>query len=167
MSAKQKTDNHRKIEQKLTELEGRLLHELEQRLVNVGNTSSHKPTELFDLAADGELDYMSAVSAEAGSDTVREIQQALIKLREGTYGICEDCGKRITKRRLKARPFAILCINCKQEQERRRYAEGTQSYARGGSLGAVDLGEQEGADMDGQFRDALRELEDLELNEMY
>lgn len=50
-------------------------------------------------------------------DTLEKIDHALEKLEQDTYGICEDCGTEISEQRLKAVPFAIYCIECKQKQE--------------------------------------------------
>lgn len=46
-----------------------------------------------------------------------QIERALGKLEEGTYGQCEGCSERIGVGRLKASPFATLCVGCKEEQE--------------------------------------------------
>lgn len=46
-----------------------------------------------------------------------KIQEALRRLDEGEYGICETCGREIGIARLKARPVTTLCIECKSEQE--------------------------------------------------
>ena len=56
---------------------------------------------------------------------IRKIEKALVKIAEGTYGICEKCDEEITVRRLEARPVTDLCIRCKEEQERveRSFAE--------------------------------------------
>jgi DnaK suppressor protein len=54
-----------------------------------------------------------------------KIDEALIRIDDGTYGICEECGNDISVDRLKARPVTTLCIACKAEQEadeRRRRA---------------------------------------------
>jgi DnaK suppressor protein len=45
-------------------------------------------------------------------DTLFEIDHALRKIGKGTYGICERCGKVVSKRRLKFIPHARLCIRC-------------------------------------------------------
>ena len=50
-------------------------------------------------------------------DTLEKIDHALKKLEEGTYGICEDCGNDISEQRLKALPFAVHCVECKQRHE--------------------------------------------------
>jgi DnaK suppressor protein len=46
-----------------------------------------------------------------------QIDEALLRLDEGTYGICEDCGREITERRLKAIPFARRCVECQEKAE--------------------------------------------------
>ena len=46
-----------------------------------------------------------------------KIQEALQRLDNGEYGICEDCGEEIGIERLKARPVTTLCIDCKSSQE--------------------------------------------------
>ena len=50
--------------------------------------------------------------------TVAQINRALERLEEGTYGICENCGQMIGENRLRALPFAGLCIPCKEGEER-------------------------------------------------
>lgn len=48
---------------------------------------------------------------------IGKVQEALKKVAEGTYGICESCGEAIGSKRLMARPVTNLCINCKAEME--------------------------------------------------
>lgn len=47
---------------------------------------------------------------------LREVEEALIRMREGTYGTCQDCGLPVSKKRLEALPWARFCVSC---QERR------------------------------------------------
>lgn len=47
---------------------------------------------------------------------LREIEEALLRMREGTYGTCQDCGLPVSKKRLEALPWARYCVSC---QERR------------------------------------------------
>lgn len=49
---------------------------------------------------------------------IREIYQALGRIAEGTFGICEDCGERISHRRLRANPSTALCLECQKMKER-------------------------------------------------
>ncbi len=48
---------------------------------------------------------------------IRKIREALQRIEDGTYGICELCGEDISKQRLEARPVTTLCIECKKRQE--------------------------------------------------
>ncbi len=61
-------------------------------------------------AVDRERDL--ALSAQARAEVV-EIDVALDKIDEGTYGTCDRCGKAIPKARLEVIPWAALCVNCK------------------------------------------------------
>lgn len=54
---------------------------------------------------------------EAGVNALREIKSALQKLKEGTYGKCERCGKPIGVKRLEVMPSARLCVKCKLKEE--------------------------------------------------
>jgi DnaK suppressor protein len=47
-----------------------------------------------------------------------KIQKALEKIDNGTFGTCDDCGEKISIKRLEARPETTLCIRCKEDQER-------------------------------------------------
>jgi RNA polymerase-binding transcription factor len=53
-------------------------------------------------------------------DLMDRIDKALVKIEDGTYGLCDRCGKPIEKLRLKALPYANLCIKDKQAEERVR-----------------------------------------------
>ncbi|MGE0631931.1 MAG: TraR/DksA family transcriptional regulator [Pseudobdellovibrionaceae bacterium] len=46
-----------------------------------------------------------------------KIERALSRIQSGTYGLCDSCGAEVGIKRLQARPFAELCIECKEEQE--------------------------------------------------
>ena len=53
-------------------------------------------------------------------DLMERIDKALGKIDEGTYGLCDRCGKPIEKARIKALPYANLCLKDKQAEERIR-----------------------------------------------
>ena len=48
---------------------------------------------------------------------LKEIEKALEKIKKGTYGICENCGKQIDLARLEVKPSAIYCLKCEKEKE--------------------------------------------------
>jgi len=51
------------------------------------------------------------------SETLKKIDQALLRLEEGTYGRCQECDLEIPPARLRALPFAALCRVCQEETE--------------------------------------------------
>ena len=59
---------------------------------------------------------LNLVSAE--HDVLYDIDDALRRIDDGTYGSCEECGCQVEKARLEALPFARLCIRCKSEKEK-------------------------------------------------
>ena len=65
---------------------------------------------------DRELDYTLEENSE---HVLAEIEAALKRIEEGTYGLCSNCGKPIPEERLEALPWATLCIDCQRERERR------------------------------------------------
>jgi DnaK suppressor protein len=67
---------------------------------------------IIDLSEDINLRQLSA-----HRQTLLKIDEALRKLDEGTYGMCEDCGEEISEERLKILPFAIYCIDCQEKRE--------------------------------------------------
>jgi YteA family regulatory protein len=65
---------------------------------------------------DRELDYTLEENSE---HVLAEIDAALQRIEDGTYGTCTNCGKPIPPERLEARPYATLCIDCQRDRERR------------------------------------------------
>lgn len=61
-----------------------------------------------------EIDYTLGDNAE---QVLSEIDAALKRMDEGTYGICTNCGTEIPAERLEANPWASLCIDCKRRAE--------------------------------------------------
>jgi len=101
---------------------------LEQRERILGNVDRVLTGEL-DLDRDDFPDEMDVALAESSlsfTGQIRErerrllnkIEKALEKIEQGSYGECESCGDEIGVGRLRARPVASLCIDCKDEQER-------------------------------------------------
>jgi len=65
-----------------------------------------------DLSEDISLRHLSA-----HREDIRKIDESLRKIKEGTYGKCEDCGEEISEERLKVMPFAIYCVDCQEKRE--------------------------------------------------
>lgn len=82
-----------------------------------GENASGIPMHPADLGSDSvEYDVIRACAGTAASE-LQEIDDALARIREGTFGLCEDCGEPVPAARLDAIPYARLCISCKSREE--------------------------------------------------
>ncbi len=71
-----------------------------------------------DLASDeGSYRKMEAINA-MDAKKLKAIENALKRISEGKYGYCLQCGKKIPEGRLRAIPEAVLCVDCKAQNER-------------------------------------------------
>lgn len=77
----------------------------------------------IDAALDAAQDELSSRLAEVESRELAQIENALERIRSGSYGVCEITGKPIPMARLRALPYATLCIEAQREVERLK-AEG-------------------------------------------
>lgn len=75
-------------------------------------------TEFADLGSDNYEQDFAIGLLENQEEALREIDAALERIREGTYGLCESCGCKVPKARLTAIPYARLCVKCQQEEEK-------------------------------------------------
>jgi DnaK suppressor protein len=71
-------------------------------LIDQANADSEAELEIRLRRTDGRL--------------LRAIEEALARIRHGTFGVCETCGQRISKARLEAVPWTRLCRECKERQ---------------------------------------------------
>jgi len=75
------------------------------------------PMHMADMGTDTFEQDMSLGLMENEADELREVDDALDRIRDATYGMCETCRKKIPKERLKAIPYARLCLSCKKTEE--------------------------------------------------
>jgi DnaK suppressor protein len=75
--------------------------------------------DVVDAALDSAQDEISSQLAEVESRELANIENALEQMRNGNYGMCEGCEEPIPLARLQALPYAVMCINCQREAEKR------------------------------------------------
>ncbi|MCK4245118.1 MAG: TraR/DksA family transcriptional regulator [Candidatus Omnitrophica bacterium] len=75
------------------------------------------PTHLAELASDNFEKNLDLDLASSEGKLIVEINNALAKLEKKLFGICEECRKKIGKKRLRALPYARLCIACQKKDE--------------------------------------------------
>jgi RNA polymerase-binding protein DksA len=80
---------------------------------------SLEPKDEVDVASDDIDRKMIEALGAAEMKRFKLIDNAIARIKTGKYGLCVKCGKRIPQDRLEAIPYALLCIDCKSEEERR------------------------------------------------
>jgi DnaK suppressor protein len=111
-------------QQKLEEFRQILQNQLDELLREAGKTVSEMtdekanfpdPTDRASLESDRNFELRIR---DRERKLIMKIREALERIDNGTFGICEYCQEEIGEARLRARPVTTLCIECKTEQER-------------------------------------------------
>ncbi len=124
-----------------------LINEVEKRFKKYQETNSGKLTDIADIAASVLNGDMEILVAEDDARELRQIEGALARIKAGHYGICEQCGRPIKKARLKAIPFAALCVSCKEKEERELGTDNTKAeYEWANAMSSTENGDAEDAD---------------------
>jgi DnaK suppressor protein len=109
-------------DKKLQDIKKNLLQQKEEIILDADSTRSTLPDEtmfpeLGDQAS-AEIDRNFTLRLrDRERKLLKKIDEALEKIENGTYGICDTCGQEIGIKRLEARPVTTMCIDCKTEQE--------------------------------------------------
>ena len=78
-----------------------------------------EPKDLADIASDDIDRKMIEAIGTQELKRLKLIESAITRIKQNKYGHCIKCGKRIPQDRLIAIPFALMCIECKSEEEKR------------------------------------------------
>ena len=73
--------------------------------------------EYGDCAVVNQAEYLSCAQFYVNIEGIRKIDLALKRLDDGSYGLCEECGKKIGSKRLKCMPSAAFCRDCQETKE--------------------------------------------------
>ena len=103
---------------RLLELQQELLKRYLDISSRTSTSSNERPSDIIDLASDSFEDDLAAALSENEAKELASIRRALQQMDNNEYGKCEECSGNIGHERLDARPFATLCLTCKQEMER-------------------------------------------------
>ena len=96
--------------------------ELRKRLgADLAQLGSQKLSTVAGDAADAAFEHtgeeLSSQLAELEARELNQVERALLRLKQGTYGLCEGCGSKIPVSRLNVLPYSTLCIKCQREME--------------------------------------------------
>ncbi len=107
-----------RLHKSLTSRRTEILKKLSDEMDNLRNFKSGDATgDAADVAFEAGSDEMASQLAELDSRELSKIERALVRLKQGTYGLCESCQDKIPVGRLNALPYTTLCIECQREME--------------------------------------------------
>ena len=101
-----------------------------------------KQGEVFDAVESSEADIQDDLEfalIQMKSETLNKINDALVRLEQGDYGNCFECGEEIAEKRLRALPFAVRCKDCEEAREIAEQRERQQAARRGTSSLFLDM----------------------------
>lgn len=102
----------------LLEEKRRILNDIEKLVKESNELGKDGTMDIGDEASDLSNRQLLLSLNEADREKLLEIDEALERIEEGTYGICEECGEPISIRRLEVKPTAIYCVECKSRLEK-------------------------------------------------
>ncbi len=107
--------------ERLLALRARLQGDTSQMEDNALNKDHSKTTSMPNSMAElgtGNFDQELTLRVLGNEEGVlQEIEAAIVRIEDGSYGWCKECGKKIPKTRLDAIPYATKCVQCASEQE--------------------------------------------------
>jgi DnaK suppressor protein len=112
------------------------------RGVREEGTWGGKLNEVLDAVESAEADIQEDLEfalVQMKSETLNKINDAMVRLEQGDYGYCYDCGEEIAEKRLRALPFAVRCKDCEEARENAQNRERQIAARRGSSALFLDM----------------------------
>ena len=101
-----------------------------------------KQNEVLDAVESSEADIQDEIEfalIQMKSETLNKVNDALMRLEQGDYGNCFECGEEIAEKRLRALPFAVRCKDCEEARETAEQRERMMSRKSGSSALFFDM----------------------------
>jgi DnaK suppressor protein len=132
------------LREQLLDMRTKLLHEMDLEAKAEREGNKDEGLDAYDLASEERDREISFILSDREHSKIRNIDDALERMQEGSYGVCDSCGLEIAEERLSAMPFTRLCRDCQQEHERearsqRRIEDERNTYRK---LGSTDVDEE-------------------------
>ncbi len=127
---------------KLLDTRRQVLREMSNDLKQGREGRKEEGMDAYDLASEERDREISFILTDREREKVQAIQEALERIDEGTYGVCDSCEGEIAEGRLAALPFTRMCVNCQAEHEKElksmRRFDDDRTYRK---LGTADIEE--------------------------
>jgi DnaK suppressor protein len=147
----QKADGARMARSRYTELKKMLVErraelqtEVQDKMRDVRAEGSWgvKQNEVLDAVESSEADIQEDIELaliQMKAETLNKVNDALVRLEQGDYGYCFDCGEEIAEKRLRALPFAVRCKDCEEAKENAEQRERHLAQRRGAASLFLDM----------------------------
>lgn len=139
---KQRRDFLKQASEMLSDMKHSLMKEMHGRVRGETEGSKDEGRDTYDLASDERDREINFILNDREREKLHAIDEALQRIAEKTYGLCETCEGEIQLGRLKVLPFTRLCVRCQEENEkeskRQKTLENERSYRRLDTTDAED-----------------------------
>ena len=133
----------KKARDALTAQKQQILHQLDEEFREGKEGALDEGMDTYDLASEARDREINFILTDRDRGKLQAIEDALERVEDGSYGMCESCEAEIAEGRLQAMPFTRLCVQCQADREteakQNRRGEDTTAYRR---LGTTDLDEE-------------------------
>jgi RNA polymerase-binding transcription factor len=133
----------KKAREALEGMRSQLLRSVQKDLQEGRETQKDEGMDTYDVASESRDREINLALKDRDRDKLQAIDDALSRIDDGSYGVCESCDSDIAEGRLEALPFTRVCVNCQAEREKeaktmKRFEE-DRTYRR---LGSSDVDEE-------------------------
>ncbi len=135
-----------RVRESLLDTKAKLLNEIDSELKAEREGNKDEGMDAYDLASEERDREINFILSDRERVKLKQIDDALERIADASYGVCESCGLEIAEERLSAMPFTRLCRDCQQDMEReaksqRRFEDERNTYRK---LGSTDADEENG-----------------------
>lgn len=130
------------ITQKLQDAKNKILQEVSQKVRSESNILKHEIGDIYDIASNERERELTLMLGDRDREKLSEIEDALERLKDNSYGTCEECGEPIAEPRLKALPSTRVCVECMSKMEKELKIKG-RGYEEETGLGILERTESE------------------------
>lgn len=95
----------------------KIVQEVSNKIKDEANTSKSKTGDIYDIASSERERELSLTLGDRDRGKLPEIEDALERLEDGSYGECEECEEPIAQNRLRILPFTRVCVECQSKLE--------------------------------------------------
>ncbi|MFQ5442587.1 MAG: TraR/DksA family transcriptional regulator [Thermodesulfobacteriota bacterium] len=108
----------------LLDAKKKILQEFTQKVRSESDDLKRETGDIYDLASTERERELKLVLGDRDRKKLTEIEHALERINESSYGTCEECEEPITEKRLKVLPFTRVCVDCQSKNEREQKIRG-------------------------------------------